>query len=69
MVVLLQTHADYALDELADASAVLLDTRGVVAGHTRTSRCSDLRADRRRPSGSDGEVDDGAGHVRQAGSP
>ncbi len=33
VVVLLQTHADYDLDELADASAVLLDTRGVVAGH------------------------------------
>ena len=33
VVVLLQTHAEYALTELADAAAVLLDTRGVVAGH------------------------------------
>ena len=34
-VVLLQTHAEYALDDLADASAVLLDTRGALAGHPR----------------------------------
>jgi UDP-N-acetyl-D-glucosamine dehydrogenase len=33
VVVLLQTHAEYALGELADAASVLLDTRGVVAGH------------------------------------
>ena len=33
VVVLLQTHGEYALTELADAAAVLLDTRGVVAGH------------------------------------
>ena len=35
VVVLLQKHADYALGELADASAVLLDTRGVVGPHPR----------------------------------
>jgi nucleotide sugar dehydrogenase len=33
VVVLLQTHAEYALDDLADAASMLLDTRGVVAGH------------------------------------
>ena len=32
VVVLLQTHADYQLDELAEASSLLLDTRGVLAG-------------------------------------
>ena len=33
VVVLLQTHAEYALADLADAAEVLLDTRGVVVGH------------------------------------
>jgi UDP-N-acetyl-D-mannosaminuronate dehydrogenase len=33
VVVLLQTHAQYSLGDLADAAKVLLDTRGVVAGH------------------------------------
>jgi UDP-N-acetyl-D-mannosaminuronate dehydrogenase len=33
VVVLLQAHAQYALHDLADAAALLLDTRGVVADH------------------------------------
>lgn len=33
VVVLLQTHAEYVFDELADGAAVLLDTRGVVGPH------------------------------------
>jgi nucleotide sugar dehydrogenase len=33
VVVLLQTHAEYDLQSLADASAVLLDTRGAVGLH------------------------------------
>jgi UDP-N-acetyl-D-glucosamine dehydrogenase len=38
VVVLLQAHAQYALGDLADAAAVLLDTRGVVAGHSHVEK-------------------------------